>query len=75
VLPAPQHFEQATELVTEELLAEAVPCGPDISRHLEAMQEFAEAGVDELYIHPVGGPNEGFFTDYASAVLERFSAV
>jgi G6PDH family F420-dependent oxidoreductase len=74
VLPTPQHFEQATELVTEELLAESVPCGPDISRHLEAMQEFADAGVDELYIHQVGGPDEAFFTDYAREVLERFSA-
>jgi G6PDH family F420-dependent oxidoreductase len=74
VLPTPQHFEQATELVTEELLAESVPCGPDIARHLETMQEFADAGVDELYIHQVGGPDEAFFTDYAREVLERFSA-
>jgi G6PDH family F420-dependent oxidoreductase len=56
VLPTPQHFEQATELVTEDLLAQAVPCGPDMERHLAAMQEFADAGVDELYIQQIGGP-------------------
>jgi len=30
-LPTPQHFEQATSLVTEEMVAEAVVCGPDPS--------------------------------------------
>jgi G6PDH family F420-dependent oxidoreductase len=74
VLPTPQHFEQATELVTEDLLGEAVPCGPDMERHLAAMQEFADAGVDELYIQQIGGPGDEFFSTYAREVLERFSA-
>jgi G6PDH family F420-dependent oxidoreductase len=72
VLPTPEHFEQATELVTEEMLAEAVPCGPDIDRHVAAMQEFADAGVDELYIHPIGGPRHDFFGAYAKEILRRF---
>jgi G6PDH family F420-dependent oxidoreductase len=72
VLPTPEHFEQATGLVTEEMLAEATPCGPDIDRHLEAMREFADAGVDELYIHQIGGPGEEFFRTYAKEVLRRF---
>ena len=63
-----------TELVTEDLLAQAVPCGPDMERHLAAMQEFADAGVDELYIQQIGGPGEEFFSTYAREVLERFSA-
>jgi len=67
-------FEQATELVTDDLLAGAVPCGPDMERHLAAMQEFADAGVDELYIQQIGGPGEEFFSTYAREVLERFSA-
>ena len=74
VLPTPQHFEQATELVTEDLLGEAVPCGPDMERHLAAMQEFADAGVDELYIQQIGGPGDEFFSTYAREVLERFPA-
>jgi G6PDH family F420-dependent oxidoreductase len=72
VLPTPEHFEQATELVTEEMLAEAVPCGPDLDRHVSAIQEFADAGVDELYIHQIGGPDGDFFGTYAKAILGRF---
>jgi G6PDH family F420-dependent oxidoreductase len=73
VLPMPEHFEQATELVTEELLAEAIPCGPDLERHAEAIQEFADAGVDELYVHQIGGGHDRFFEDYAREILPRFS--
>jgi G6PDH family F420-dependent oxidoreductase len=72
VLPTPEHFEQATELVTEEMLAEAVPCGPDLGRHIDAMQEFADAGVDELYIHQIGGPGDDFFSTYAREILAHF---
>jgi G6PDH family F420-dependent oxidoreductase len=73
VLPMPEHFEQATELVTEELLAEAIPCGPDLERHAEAIQEFADAGVDELYVHQIGGGHDRFFEAYAREILPRFS--
>jgi G6PDH family F420-dependent oxidoreductase len=73
VLPMPEHFEQATELVTEELLAEAIPCGPDLERHAEAIQEFADAGVDELYVHQIGGGHDRFFDAYAREILPRFS--
>jgi G6PDH family F420-dependent oxidoreductase len=73
VLPMPEHFEQATELVTEELLAEAIPCGPELERHAEAIQEFADAGVDELYLHQIGGGHDRFFEAYAREILPRFS--
>jgi G6PDH family F420-dependent oxidoreductase len=73
VLPMPEHFEQATELVTEDMLAEAVSCGPDLERHAEAIQEFADAGVDELYVHQIGGGHEQFFEAYAREILPRFS--
>jgi G6PDH family F420-dependent oxidoreductase len=73
VLPTPEHFEQATALVTEDMLAEAVPCGPDLDRHLSAIEEFADAGVDELYIHQIGGPGDDFFGTYAKELLGRFA--
>jgi hypothetical protein len=72
VLPTPEHVEQAAELVTEEMLGQAVPCGPDLDRHLAAIQEFGDAGANELYIHQIGGPDDEFFATYAKAVLERF---
>lgn len=71
ILPTPEHFEQACELVTEEMIADAVPCGPDIERHVAALERFASAGFDELYIQQVGGADERFFETFASEVLPR----
>jgi G6PDH family F420-dependent oxidoreductase len=71
ILPSPRHFEQATELVTEEMLAEATPCGPDLDRHLAAIREFAEAGFDELYIQQIGPNQDAFFEVYREKVLPR----
>jgi Luciferase-like monooxygenase len=72
VLPEPAHFEQASELVTEAMIGEAVPCGPALERHVAALQEFADAGVDELYVQQIGGNHEAFFAAYEREVLPRF---
>jgi hypothetical protein len=72
ILATPEHFEQASSLVTEEMIAEAVPCGPDLDRHRSAIEEFAEAAVDELYIQQIGGRTEEFFEAYGREVLPRF---
>jgi hypothetical protein len=58
--------------VTEEMIAESVPCGPDLDRHIETIQQHADAGVDELYIQQIGGGSE-FFEVYAREVLPRFA--
>ena len=74
ILPTPAHFEQASTLVSEDMVADAVPCGPDLDRHREAIQEFADAGVDELYIQQVGRGRNEFFEVYAREVLPRFAS-
>ena len=73
VLPNPAHFEQIAQLVTEETIAEAVPCGPDLDEHVAALQDYADAGVDELYIQQIGSGHEDFFRVYAEEVLPRFA--
>jgi G6PDH family F420-dependent oxidoreductase len=72
-LPTPSHFEQATELVTEEMIGEAVPCGPDVEKQIAAFQEFADAGFDELYVQQIGARHDEFFDVYAREVLPRFN--
>ncbi len=72
LLPTPRHFEQAGELVTEELIAESIVCGPDLDHHVEQLQAYADAGVDELYVQQVGGGHDAFFAAYAEHVLPRF---
>jgi G6PDH family F420-dependent oxidoreductase len=71
VLPTPAHFEQACELVTEEMVAEAVPCGADVELHLEKIRAFADAGFDELYVNQIGPDQEAFFTAYREHVLPQ----
>lgn len=72
VLPTPAHFEQASQLVTPEMLGEQAPCGPDLDEHLQTIQEYADAGVDELYVQQVGGLHDEFFAAYAKEVLPKF---
>jgi G6PDH family F420-dependent oxidoreductase len=72
ILPNPAHFEQATELVTEEMIAESVPCGPDVEKIVEAFQEYADAGFDELYVAQIGPRQKEFFDVLEREILPRF---
>jgi G6PDH family F420-dependent oxidoreductase len=74
ILPTPAHFEQACEIVSEEMATEDVPCGPDLDRHIDAIEQFAKAGFDELYVGQIGDEQESFFDAYAREVLPRFRA-
>jgi G6PDH family F420-dependent oxidoreductase len=73
VLPMPAHYEAAAELVTEDMIAEAVPCGPDPERHVRALQEFFDAGYDEVYVQQIGEDQQGFLDFYVREVLPRFA--
>ena len=68
-LPTPSHFEAAVKSVREDDVAESVVCGPDLARHVKAVQEFAEVGFDAVYIHQVGPDQEGFFRFCRDALL------
>jgi G6PDH family F420-dependent oxidoreductase len=72
VLPTPAHFEQATRLVTEEMIAEAVPCGPDPESHRETIRRYADAGYDEVYVQQIGPDQEAFFRFYEKEILPEF---
>jgi G6PDH family F420-dependent oxidoreductase len=67
-LAQPEHFEQAAQTVTEDDVAESVPCGPDPEPILEQIRQFDEAGFDHVYIHQVG-PNQEEFLRFARQEL------
>jgi G6PDH family F420-dependent oxidoreductase len=73
VLPTPRHFEQATELVTEDMVAEAVPCGPDPELHASKIQEAFDAGFDDVHVQQIGPDQEGFLRFYEREILPRFA--
>jgi G6PDH family F420-dependent oxidoreductase len=75
ILPTPAHFEQAAELVDEQTASAEVPCGPDLELHARAIQQYADAGFDELYIGQIGDEQDAFFDAYAREILPRFGAV
>ncbi|MFH8725203.1 TIGR03557 family F420-dependent LLM class oxidoreductase [Streptomyces termitum] len=69
ILPTPAHFEQASELVTREAVAEAVTCGDDVDQHVETVRAYARAGFDEVYVGQIGPDQDAFFDSYRELVL------
>ncbi|NRQ39935.1 LLM class F420-dependent oxidoreductase [Nonomuraea sp. NN258] len=71
LLPLPAHFEQVSQLVTEDMVGRAVPCGPDPERHVSAIKPLVDAGFDEVYVNQIGPEPDGFFDFYRREVLPR----
>lgn len=69
LLPSVAHFEQASALVDEQMVAEAIPCGPDLEAQIEHFERYRSAGFDELYVQQVGELQEPFFQAYADEVI------
>ena len=70
-LALPSHFEAASQLVTEDMVAESITSGPDPERHVEAIEKYIEAGYDEIYIAQVGDDQEGFLNFFAKELRPR----
>ncbi|RDI70001.1 TIGR03557 family F420-dependent LLM class oxidoreductase [Halopelagius longus] len=74
ILPTPTHFEQATQMVSEEDIAEgSIMTGPDAQQHIDSIQEALDAGYDHVYIHQIGDDQEAVFDLYEEEVLPSFS--
>jgi G6PDH family F420-dependent oxidoreductase len=71
-LPLPKHFEDVAKLVTEDAVAEAIVCGPNPKKHIDALAKYVDAGFDRVCVHQVGPDQEGFFEFYAKNVLPVF---
>jgi G6PDH family F420-dependent oxidoreductase len=71
VLRTPEHFMQASELVTEKMTGESVVCGADVDAHVKALQEYADAGYDEVYVGQMGDEPKPFFDFYEAKVLPK----
>ncbi|MBM2622356.1 TIGR03557 family F420-dependent LLM class oxidoreductase [Actinoplanes sp. LDG1-06] len=73
VLPSPKHFEQASQLVTEEMVGESFVCGNDPAAHLEMIDKYRQAGFDEVYVANTGPHYQGLFDLYADQILPKIS--
>jgi G6PDH family F420-dependent oxidoreductase len=71
VLPYPRHFEQATQLVTPEMMKQAFVCGSDPGPHLDMIDTYYKAGFDEVYVSNTGPHHQDLFDLYAEKVLPQ----
>ena len=72
-LPNPVHFEQLAEMVTEEMVASEIPCGPEPEPVIESIRKYLDAGYDHVYLHQVGPDQEGFLEFAQREILPEFS--
>jgi G6PDH family F420-dependent oxidoreductase len=69
VLPSPRHFEQACELVTEDMVRDSVPCGSDAKTHRAAFDPYLDTGFDEIYVGNMGPHYADMIRFYGAEVL------
>jgi G6PDH family F420-dependent oxidoreductase len=60
-LPNPVNFAAASITVREEDVAEMMPCGPSVDRHLQGIQQFLDAGFERIAVLQAGRDQDGFF--------------
>jgi G6PDH family F420-dependent oxidoreductase len=75
VLPSPRHFEQASQLVTRDAIADSVPCGPDPETHRAAFEPFQKTGFDEIYVGNMGPHYAEMIRSYGVEVLPELRRV
>lgn len=71
ILPTPEHFEQASQLVTEESTRSSVVAGKDVADHVEQIESYADAGYDDLYVANMGPHFDEMIAFYGEHVLPR----
>jgi G6PDH family F420-dependent oxidoreductase len=70
-LPQPRHFEEAAQTITEDMVAELVPCGPDPETHLAQLRKFVDAGYDHVVVHQIGDDQEQAIDFYRREIMPR----
>lgn len=73
-LPNPAHFEQLASIVTEDQVAEQVPCGPDPAPMLASIRSYVDAGYDWAYLHQIGPEQRGFIDFARRELLPSFDS-
>ncbi len=68
-LPGPPHFDAASRSVTTEVLAEQIPCGPDVAQHVAAVKRFVDAGFTHVALVQIGGDAQEQFLEWSEREL------
>jgi hypothetical protein len=70
----PAHFEQASSLVTQSMVEQAVPCGPEAKPIIDRIKQFTDVGHDEVYIQQIGPDQDKFFDFWESEIAPELAA-
>jgi G6PDH family F420-dependent oxidoreductase len=68
-LPGTPGFAGATKFVTEDDVAQSIPCGPEVEPIVESVRRYADAGFSDLALVQIGGEHQDGFFDFAEATL------
>jgi G6PDH family F420-dependent oxidoreductase len=68
-LPGPAAFAGATQFVTKDDVAGAIPCGPDLDAYVTAVKEFLDAGFTDVAVVQIGGEHQDSFLNWAEKEL------
>jgi G6PDH family F420-dependent oxidoreductase len=68
-LRSPAHFDQASEIVDVEMIADKMPVGPDVEPVVKAVAQYVDAGFDRIYLNQIGPDQDGFFRFFTKELL------
>ena len=72
-LEQPEDFDRRTAQATPEQVTQSLLASSDTRRHLDALLELADTGVDRIYLHHVGQEQRGFIDAFGDHVLPELS--
>jgi alkanesulfonate monooxygenase SsuD/methylene tetrahydromethanopterin reductase-like flavin-dependent oxidoreductase (luciferase family) len=70
-LDTPQAFERASASATPADVAKVVRVSSDLGQHAAWINEYAELGFDDIYLHHVGQEQRGFLDAFGEHVLPQ----
>lgn len=71
-LPTPAGFAAATQFVRPEDVADAIPCGPDLDRVVDAVSAYWKAGFTDVAVVQIGDQGQDeFLAEAAGPLLEK----
>ncbi|BFU45474.1 TIGR03557 family F420-dependent LLM class oxidoreductase [Krasilnikovia sp. MM14-A1004] len=68
-LPDHHAFAAASAAVTQDDVAQAITCGPDLDRHVRAVRKYLDAGCTHVALVQVGARGQNAFLDFAEREL------
>ncbi|MFC9919286.1 TIGR03885 family FMN-dependent LLM class oxidoreductase [Agromyces binzhouensis] len=73
-LATPEAFDERTADADPSDVADTLLATSDTQRHLDALLEIADLGVDRIYLHHVGQEQQGFIDAFGAHVLPALRA-